>query len=194
MEQTDLQILDRIASGDSDAFEVIVRRYQGMVYDLAWRLLGDDSEAEDAAQTAFIRMYSSLRSYRREMPFRNWAYTITLNIARNRLKRRRLLNFLPFASRGEDGGTLEPAEPGGSPDEQLEGGGLRSALEAAIAALPEDLRTPFVLFHLHRLPAKDMAETLGVTPNAVSLRLHKARGRLAKALSSAYPEYRGVDI
>ncbi|MDA8130897.1 MAG: sigma-70 family RNA polymerase sigma factor [Elusimicrobia bacterium] len=190
MEQTDLQILDRVASGDADAFELIVRRYQGLVYDLAWRLLGDVSEAEDAAQAAFIKMYSALGSYRREMPFRNWAYTVTLNVARNRLKRGRLLSFLSFMAPGDDEGVPEPAEAGGSPEEQLEGGGLRRALEGAIAALPEDLKTPFVLFHLHRLPAKDIAETLGVTPNAVSLRLHKARGRLARALSPAYPEYR----
>ncbi|MDA8130379.1 MAG: sigma-70 family RNA polymerase sigma factor [Elusimicrobia bacterium] len=190
MEQTDLQILDRVASGDADAFELIVRRYQGLVYDLSWRLLGDASEAEDAAQAAFIRMYSALGSYKREMPFRNWVYTVTLNVARNRLKRGRLLSFLPFMGPGDDEGVPEPAEAGGSPEEQLEGGGLRRALEGAIAALPEELKTAFVLFHLHRLPAKDIAETLGVTPNAVSLRLYKARGRLAKALSPAYPEYR----
>ncbi|MDQ7774326.1 MAG: sigma-70 family RNA polymerase sigma factor [Elusimicrobiales bacterium] len=198
MDQTDLQILDSVTAGDTDAYELIVRRYQGMVYDLAYRLLGDASEAEDAAQAAFIRMYSSLGSYKREMAFRNWAYTITLNVARNKLKRRNLLSFLPFLA-GKDaedagGGVPEPAEAGGEPDAQLEGGRLRSDLEGAIGALPEDLRTPFVLFHLHRLPAGDIAETLGVTPNAVSLRLFKARGRLARALSPVYPEYNTEDI
>ncbi|HOW89412.1 MAG TPA: RNA polymerase sigma factor [Elusimicrobiales bacterium] len=194
MELTDSQILDKVASGDAEAYELIVRRYQGMLYDLAYRLLGDVSEAEDAVQAAFVKIYSALGSYERGRSFRNWAYTITLNIARNRLKRRRLISFLPMFSssaRGEEdeAGLPEPAEAGSAPDVRLEGARLRSALEGAIAALPEDMKTPFVLFHLHGLAARDIAETMGVTPNAVSIRLSRARERLAARLSPEYPEY-----
>ncbi len=189
MDQTDIQIVDRVLAGDKDAFAEIVARYQRRLYDLSLRMVGDPAEAEDTAQTAFIKMFSSLSSYKRELAFSNWAYTITLNLARNRLKRRAIVGFLPFWSGGEeDQPVIEPAEPGGDPPSTLASRDLRSALDDAIAALPTDLKEAFVLFHLHKVPARDIAETLGVTPNAVSLRLFKARERLMNALSPAYPE------
>ncbi|MBI4349970.1 MAG: RNA polymerase sigma factor [Elusimicrobia bacterium] len=189
MDQTDMQIIDRVLAGDTDAFAEIVARYQRRLYDLSLRLLGDPAEAEDIAQTAFIKMFSSLPSYKRELAFGNWAYTITLNLARNRLKRRAIISFLPFWSGGEEEDpVIEPVEAGGDPPSRLASRDLRSALDGAMAALPPDLKEAFVLFHLHKVPARDIAETLGVTPNAVSLRLFKARERLMNALSPAYPE------
>lgn len=191
MDETDIQILDRVRTGDKDAFAGIVERYQRPLFDLALRMTGNAAEAEDIVQTAFIRMFSSLASYRRELAFRNWAYTITLNLARNRLKRGGLLRFLPFWS-GAEAGTdpvQEPEDPGGGPEARVASRNMRAALEDSITALPADLKEAFVLFHIHKVPAKDIAETLGVSPNAVSLRLFKARERLVKKLSPVYPEY-----
>jgi RNA polymerase sigma-70 factor (ECF subfamily) len=193
MDETDIQILDRVAAGDREAFAEIVARYQRRLFDLALRMTGNASEAEDIVQTAFIRMYSSLPSYRRELAFGNWAYTITLNLARNRLRRGGLLRFLPFLSGAESeaGAVPEPADPGGGPEDRLASRDMRGALEAAITGLPSDLKEAFVLFHIHKVPAKDIAETLGVSPNAVSLRLFKARERLGRELSPVYPEHYG---
>lgn len=189
MDLTDTDILDRVRGGDADAFAEIVGRYQRPMYDLALRMLGDAGEAEDITQAAFVKMYFSLSSYDRELPFRNWAYTITLNLARNRLRRRSILSFIPFLSEDGGAGAPEPAEAGGDPPARLARRGMREDLERAIAALPADLREAFVLFHLHRVPARDIAGSLGVTPNAVSMRLFKARERLAGELSRVYPEY-----
>lgn len=193
MDEADLEAIRRVLGGDGDAFERLVRRYQHVLFDLALSLLGSAEEAEDAVQCAFIKIYSSLAGFDQKRSFMNWAYTITLNISRNRLRRRQLISFIPFISRGEDndgdgGYTIEPAEPGASPDLQLSAGILRKDLGQAVSNLPLDLRVPFVLFHIHRRPAKEVAEIIGLTTNAVSIRLFRARERLMKDLAHKYPE------
>ena len=194
MDETDTQIVDRVLSGETDAFKQLVSRHQRLLYDLSFRLTRDATEAEDITQAAFIKMFSNLNSYKRELAFKNWAYTITLNIARNRLKRKALLRFLPLgifspANGDDDIRVQEPAEAGSSPDARLAAKDMRSGLENAISALPEELKTPFVLYHLHKNPVKDISETLGISPNAVNIRIYKARERLAAALAPEYPEH-----
>lgn len=192
MDDAELQAVNGVLGGDGEAFEPIVRRYQHVLFNLALSLLNSAEEAEDAVQCAFVKMYASLAAFDRKRSLLNWAYTITLNLCRNRLRRRQLISFIPFLSPAENGGetgySLEPAEHGASPDALLAAGLLRQDLARALAKLPADLRAPFVLFHLHRRPAKDIAEIMGLTPNAVSLRLFRARERLARDLAPKYPE------
>lgn len=193
MDETDIEAVNRVLGGDGDAFEHIVRRYQHVLFNLALSLLGSTEEAEDTVQCAFVKIYSSLADFDRKRSLMNWAYTITLNIARNRLRRRQLISFVPFISRGEEGGgetadCPEPAEPGASPDTLLSAGILKKDLGQALAKLPYDLRAPFELFHIHRRPAKEIAEIMELTPNAVSIRLFRARAQLMKDLAPKYPE------
>jgi RNA polymerase sigma-70 factor (ECF subfamily) len=193
MDEADLQAVNGVLGGDGDAFEHLVSRYQHVLFDLALNLLGSAEEAEDAVQCAFIKIYSNLADFDQKRSFMNWAYTITLNISRNRLRRRQLLSFIPFISRSEDtdgggGYAAEPEERGASPDLQLSAGILRKDLGQAVSKLPLDLRAPFVLFHIHRRPAKEVAEIMGLTPNAVSIRLFRARERLVKDLAPKYQE------
>lgn len=194
MDETDTQIVDRVLSGETDAFKQLVSRHQRLLYDLSFRLIGNAMEAEDIAQAALIKMFSGLSSYKKELSFKNWAYTITLNIARNRLKRKALLKFLPLgifspANGDEDLRVQEPMEAGSDPEARLAATDMRSSLENAISALPGDLKTAFVLYHLHKNPVKDISETLGISPNAVNIRIFKARELLAKELAPKYPEY-----
>ncbi|MDO8804525.1 MAG: sigma-70 family RNA polymerase sigma factor [Elusimicrobiota bacterium] len=191
----DIQTVDAVLAGDTDAFGQIVHRHQDRLYDLAYRLTGNGTEAEDIVQTAFIKIFSSLSDFNKTLSFPNWAYTITLNISRNRLRRKRIRTFLPFLSYADEiepgavGTTQEPEEHNSSPDDKISGDAIRKDLEEAISRLPQDMKAPFVLFHLHDQPAKDIASTMGLTPNAVSLRLFKARERLMLDLSPRYPEY-----
>ncbi len=140
MDETDTQIVDRVLSGETDAFEQLVSRHQRLLYDLSFRLT-----------------------------------------------RKALLRFLPLgifspANGGEDSRVQEPMEAGSSPDARLAAKDMRSSLESAISTLPEDLKTAFVLYHLHKNPVKDISEALGISPNAVNIRIFKARERLAKEL------------
>lgn len=191
----DIHAIDAVLAGDTEAFGQIVRRHQDRLYDLAYRLTGNGTESEDIVQTAFIKIFSSLSDFDKDRSFSNWAYTITLNISRNRLRRKKILTFLAFFSSAEElepgttGTTLEPKEHNSSPDEKVSCDIIKKDLEDAISRLPQDMKIPFVLFHLHGQPAKEIASTLGLTPNAVSLRLFKARERLMRDLSPRYPEY-----
>jgi len=189
----DIRIIEAVLAGDTEAFGQLVRRHQDRLYDLVYRLVGNGPEAEDIVQTTFIKMFSSLSGFDKKFSFYNWSYTIALNVARNRLRRRRILSFFPFMSvRDGDGGgetLLEPEEPRSSPEDALADSSLKQALENAIAGLPDDIKIPFVLCHLHGRRIKDIADTLGLTPNAVSIRLFRARERLMLELSPKYPEY-----
>ncbi|OGS07150.1 MAG: hypothetical protein A2270_04840 [Elusimicrobia bacterium RIFOXYA12_FULL_51_18] len=196
MDETDTEIVDRVLSGETDAFKHLVWRHQQLLYDLSFRLTGDTAEAEDIAQAAFIKMFSSLSSYKKELAFRNWAYTITLNIARNRLKRRAILRFLPLGifspadGKEEERHIQEPMEEeGGRHDAGCAAQDLSNALEKAISALPEELKTAFVMCHIHKNQVKDISGILGITPNAVSIRIYKAREKLMKELASKYQEH-----
>lgn len=194
MSETDPQIVERVLSGETDAFKLLVNGHQQLLYDLSFRLTGNAAEAEDIVQAAFIKMFSALSSYKKELAFKNWAYTITLNIARNRIKRKALLRFLPLGifspKNGDDDIQVQdPVEAGGSPDARLAAKDMRSSLENAISSLPEELKTSFILYHLHKNPVKDISETLGISPNAVNIRIYKARERLARKLTPEYPEY-----
>lgn len=194
----DIKAINSVLAGDADAFEHIVRRYQHILLDLAGRLLGSTEEAEDAVQCAFVKMYSCLADYDQKRPFLNWAYTITLNIARNRLRRQQILSFIPFVTRGRgddaDAQQIEPEEHGAAPELRLSADMLRKDLGQAVSGLSYDLRAPFVLFHMHQRQAKEIAVIMGLTPNAVSIRLFKARAQLMKELAPKYPEqFRACD-
>ena len=101
-------LIDAAKSGDQEAFRQIVERYQGAVYNLAYRMLGDPEEAEDAAQEIFVRLYRQLERYDPERKFSTWTLAIATNYCIDQLRRRRmqlvpLENIIPWA-RARDAG------------------------------------------------------------------------------------------
>ncbi len=186
---SDQDLVVRARSGEDAAFDELLRRHYGRVVNFAYRLQGNMDDAEDIAQTAFVRIHANLGRMRDGQAVLAWLYRTVVNLVRDRAKsaRRKPLSwFTDLVSRSDDDNSEEYAgPPDGSldPARMVESAQLHDALEQAIGALPLEFREPLVLHHLQHLEVDEIAEVLGLPIGTVKSRLARARGRLRNALA-----------
>jgi RNA polymerase sigma-70 factor (ECF subfamily) len=190
LEPSDEALARRASEGDESAFEALVARFQGRVYRLVRRLTGSDGDAEDALQDAFLQAYRSLGAFRGEAKFSTWLYRIATNAAlmQNRRRARRPAEPLDaYAPRFDEDGrhAREPADLSlaARADELLDRRRLVAQAREGIDRLPETLRAAFVLRDLEEMPTAEVASVLGIEPDAVRQRVHRARLLLRGYLS-----------
>lgn len=170
-------LVARAARGDALAFAQVVMRYQVRVTGLAYRLLGWQADVEDVVQDVFLSVLRNLPSFRGESRFTTWLYRITVNECR-RARRKRLLR-LDFWRRAATRSFSATAT-------ELESTGRQEASEqvrAAVRKLPARCRDVVVLRYLEELPVVEIGRILGLRPNAVEVRLSRARRQLQAALA-----------
>jgi RNA polymerase sigma-70 factor (ECF subfamily) len=173
------QLLRRSLAGDEAAFRSLVQAHQGEVFRLALSILGDPAEAEEAAQDAFLTAYRALDDFRGEAAFKTWLFSITLNLCRRRLRKRRVRELLGRAMQD----LLRMNTPPAHPEEVFVQGETKGRLWQAVEALGEKHRLPVLLHYEHDLPAAEIARVLGLPLGTVLSRLHTARERLRERLS-----------
>jgi len=178
---TDEALASRAALGDNHAFDEITMRYQGRVYRLACRLVGND-DAPDVMQEAFLSVYRHLASFRNESQFGTWLYRIVTNAAlmhrRARIRRpvESLEAFLPeFDAMGRHRPAPAELQVVTRADELLDRQFLAEQATAALDRLPELYRSAFVLRDLEELSTAEVARVLDIEPAAVRQRVHRAR-------------------
>jgi RNA polymerase sigma-70 factor (ECF subfamily) len=167
--------------GDDAAFELLVARYQGRVYGLAWRLTGSRADAEDVLQETFLRVHRHLARFRGEARFSTWLYRIATNTslmlrrARARRRTESLEEYEPtFDRNGRHARNVDHGRAARA-DEILDRARLAAAARTALDRLPPAYRTPFVLRDLEEMPTSEVATVLGLTQPAVRQRVHRAR-------------------
>ena len=169
----ELEMIHGALSGDHTAFTLLVETYQSPVFNLCYRMLGDRCEAEDAAQEAFLRAYSRLRSYDPTRPFKTWLFSIAAHYCIDRLRKRRVtllgiddepIQYHP-ALREHTPGPLEMAERGERQD----------GVQALLLELPAQDRAAIVMRYWYDLSYEEIAAATGVTVSSVKSRLHRAR-------------------
>jgi RNA polymerase sigma-70 factor (ECF subfamily) len=169
---------------DARAFEAFLLEYQDMVYATAVRLLGNPAEAEDVAQTVFLKAFERFEEIGTSPAAPGWLKTVTTNACLNHLSRYRN-RWRFFSELGREGPLDPPSLQGGygeaSPD---------TALDHALANLPPHQRVPIVLFHFDDLSYQEIADRLGVSVGKVKTDIHRGREALRAALVAAYPERR----
>ena len=177
-EPTDLDyaVLRRVARGDQAALAELIRRHQGRLYQVAYRLLQDPLEAEDALQEVFLKVYEHAHRFEPQATVSAWLHRITANHCLNLLRRRR-----PQESLDQEGGP-NPPDPGASPLEILEEHDLNRQLEELLNSLPENQRRALVLKRFAGLSYQEIGAELGLSPQAVDGLLKRARQFLKKAL------------
>ncbi len=183
-------IIERCVNGDDTAFDLIVSRYQDMVYNLALRLLGSREEALDLSQEVFFQIYRKLSSFRQDASLRTWIYRIAINRAKNRQRwwRRRELEMTAVAVEEverDSSWVLSAAiktHDQEAPDEALQRKELGDILHEAIAELPFDQRTILLLKEIDGLSYEDIAGTLNLALGTVKSRLARARRALRDKL------------
>ena len=171
--------LARAIEGDAQAFKLIVERYQGMVYSVAFNVLGNHTDAEDAAQEAMLRCYRKLPQFRGEATFSTWLFRLALTASVD-YKRREGRRPEP----GETPDLVAEAAP------ELGEGFDAAAIVAALHDLPDDYRVPTVLRDVYGLPYQEIAEATGRPLGTVKVMVHRGRAslRLKLRAGGAGPE------
>jgi RNA polymerase sigma-70 factor, ECF subfamily len=162
--------------GDQAAFADLVSRYQSAVYNMAYRMLGDPTEAEDAAQEVFVRAWNQLHTFQMDKRFSTWLLSIASHYAIDLLRRRK-----PTAPLDDVALFVESDDP--APEELAEQGEQRDVVKRLLNSLPEKYRSVTVLRYYNDLSYDEIAKMTGLTESAVKTQLHRARKMLAELLS-----------
>ena len=167
----DADLISRVLAGSRDDFEAIVRRHNQRLFRAARAVLRSDSDAEDALQQAWLDIYRNLGSFRGDAAFSTWATRITVNAALLHARKRPAL------------AEATAVESGAGPDAELERAEIGRVLEGCLAQLPQGNREVMVLRDVLELDTAETAACLGLTEEAVRVRLHRARAAVAAALT-----------
>lgn len=183
----DAELLAALRAGDGGAYERLVRDFGGRMLAVARRILRDEEEARDALQEAYLLAFRALPRFAGESRVATWLHRIVVNAALMRIRRRKARPEEPIepllpAFRADGHATAEFREWREPVDALLERRETRALVRRAIDRLPERYRLVLVLRDIDELDTGEVAGLLGVTPNAVKIRLHRARQALRALL------------
>lgn len=171
------EALAQRALTDRDAFSELVSRYADRIFNLAYRMTGNRTEAEDMAQDAFLRAYRGLASFKPGNPFGAWLYRIAVNVC---LSQRRQNN--PAAEPIDES---EAADPAPAVDDVAERREVQATVQQAILSLPPNYRAVVILYHLEDRSYEDIATMLDLPINTVRTHLHRGRAMLRERLAAS---------
>lgn len=173
---SDQQLVAAALDGEAEAYGELVRRHQTAVYNVAYHLVGNQQDALDLAQEAFVRAYRALVSFDHSRPFRPWINRIVTNLAINWLKQRRALT-LPL-----EGQPIELPDASNDPERAFLASERQAAVRRAILALPPHYRAVIELRHLQDLSYEEIASALAIPLSDVKSHLFRARQLLRQWL------------
>ena len=186
MEPTDRPFVDRARTGDAEAFRVLVERHSRTLFGLAYRMTGNESDAEDVVQDSFLRAYKQLGTFDDRASFGSWVYRITVNCSLDfiRARKRRSEQMQPADADMEDPiAALPSLDPG--PDRLALSGQIRERLDSALSRLSDTERSAFVLRHFEGMCLEDVSRALGCQPGAAKHSVFRAVRKLRRALEPA---------
>jgi RNA polymerase sigma-70 factor (ECF subfamily) len=185
----DLGLVQRVQRGDKSAFDLLVRKYQHKVIKLVTRYMRDPADAEDVAQEAFIKAYRALPQFRGDSAFYTWLYRIAINTAKNAIvsRDRSPVDFDLDMQNIEESNSMQArlADPE-TPLSLLQTEEIRTTVNQAIEALPEDLRTAIVLRELEGLSYEEIAQAMECPVGTVRSRIFRAREAIDRRLSEVF--------
>jgi len=182
-ETTDELLVEQFNRGDDSAFDRIVEEYSADIAVLANRLLGWPGDVEDVVQDIFLAAFVGLKKFRCECSLKTWLFTITINKCRSyRHKRMLRLRFFSQAAK------KMVSAPARATDKRLIENEIFNRVRRAVTALPPKYREPVVLRYLQELPTDKISRILGISENALQVRLSRARKRLKQELAELIEE------
>jgi RNA polymerase sigma-70 factor, ECF subfamily len=184
MDKDERTVIRQVLSGDRDAYRVLMERYFAQVHRVAWRITGDESDAEEVAQETFLRAYNKLPSFRMDAAFSTWITRIAMNTALNQVERR-LRDLTRNAQRIDDDPSLQIVSHTTSPEQDLLEHESQSLRITAMNSLTPMERTAFVMRHMEELPVAEIATALRVHPNTAKQAVFRAVAKLRRALNSS---------
>jgi len=190
-ELTDINALDaadmkRLASGQDAALNDLMGRHAAKLFHYLIRCLQNEDDAADAAQECFVRVYQNRNKFNPKQNFSTWLYAIASNLVKDRYRyRSRHPQVSLDAEHKQTGESFQENLPAhtDTPSERLESDERADAVRRAVAALPEELRTPLVLSEYEELSHAEIAEILHCSAKAVETRIYRARQQLRTSLA-----------
>jgi RNA polymerase sigma-70 factor, ECF subfamily len=171
----DAELVRECLAGSQKAFEMLVRKYEKPIYNVALRMLRDPDDAMDVAQTVFVKTYEKLGQFNEKHGFFSWIYRIAINES---------INFSKRARRHDEYESGVTAALAPTQEEQYSTGALGEEIDRAIEMLKLDYRMVIVLKHFHDFSYQEMAEILGIPEKTVKSRLFSARQQLKDILAA----------
>ena len=177
-DEQDREIIIRILKGDRQAYAILVDRYKGPVFDLAYRMTGNWHEAEELSQETFVTVYERLGDFNKHKRLFPWINTIALNLARNHLKKRRREAPEKLPPIHPEPTREKPRDP--EQDAMLQE--QVNILNQRMLRLPPDLREAVVLRCFHDLPFREVSQILNISPAAAKMRVYRGLEKLRGGL------------
>lgn len=182
----DAELIRGALNGDEASARALIQRYNRRLYRVARSVVGDDAEAEDVLQDAYVRAFSALGSFRGDSSLATWLTRIVVNEALQRLRRRKIHRIGASISRdGPEAAEIVPFPIHASlpdPEIAMAQRELRALVEQAIDGLPQEFRTVLVARTIEGMSTEETADALGLKAQTVKTRLHRARQMLRAAL------------
>jgi RNA polymerase sigma-70 factor, ECF subfamily len=184
--RSEAEVIAAILAGDTQLYHELIRPHERSVYRMALSYMKNEADAEDVAQEAFIKAFRNLSIFRGDAKFSTWLTSITLNEARNRLRRQSVLRMQSLDEPPDENGAISPAllrDWREIPSEAVEREEVRTLIKRAVESLPEIYRQVFLLRDVEELDVNETAQTLSISISNVKVRLHRARMMLQKELA-----------
>jgi RNA polymerase sigma-70 factor (ECF subfamily) len=180
----DRALVEQVQTGQDRAFDELMARYKKPILNFVYRMIGDAHEAEDVAQDVFVHAYRNLPRFtpRPGAKFSTWLFQLARNAAIDRLRKRGRADFQSLEELKRDFPGM-----GRNPADQSDLSDLSDLIARAVAALPEDQRTAFVLSEYHGMATAEIAAVMDTSEKSVESRLYRARHTLRTALRALRP-------
>jgi RNA polymerase sigma factor (sigma-70 family) len=178
-EDKDILLVNRILRGETPAYRELVNRHKDYAFTIAYRILNNREDAEEAAQDAFVRAFNALPNFNRESKFTTWFYRIIINAALT-IQQKKKITTENIDNAHSDAHILR----GGDSTENLKRKEQRFYIQQALKQLLPDDVTMITLFYLKEQSLDEIAEIVGIEANTVKVKLHRARKRLAEVMQN----------
>jgi len=179
----DIKIIDRVLSGDVEAFSHLIEKYQNMIFRYAYSKFNNYDEALDITQEIFIMAIEALSSFRRESKFSTWLYSIMVNYCKNYKKKNSRYSVVPLnVTRGDDEYDLQLPDDRENPEEQVITDDSLRIVKEEINNLPDDYKDILILRDIDGLSYNEIVDVLNIKISNVKVRIHRGRELLKNRL------------
>ena len=183
--EEEMRIIAKVLDGDTNAFEALVEDQKKVVFNLALRMLGNEEDAYDISQDAFLKAYTNLSGFRGDCKFSSWLYKLTTNLCLDFIRKRNRHKVVPLVYEDDDGDSeyLEIPDETYSPESLTEQKQLRESVRSGLSQLPAQQREILVLREIGGLRYDEIGRQLDLEEGTVKSRIFRARKKLCEILS-----------